>query len=41
LLDGPLNLSKYADAKNQLVADHIDVTDYVVREIDALFDSRR
>jgi hypothetical protein len=30
----------YQEARDRLVADHIDVTDYVVREIDGLLGAR-
>ncbi len=36
LLDAPANLETYKAAGARLVQDHIDVTDYVVREIDGL-----
>lgn len=34
LLDAPRDAERYRAARDRLVADHIDVTDYVVREID-------
>lgn len=34
LLDGPDERARYRVARDRLVTDHIDVTDYVVREID-------
>jgi predicted glycosyltransferase len=36
LLDSPAPAGHYQKARERLVADHIDVTDYVVREIDGL-----
>jgi predicted glycosyltransferase len=37
LLDSPPSPDSLRAARDRLVADHIDVTDYVVREIDAIF----
>lgn len=36
LLDAPPNPGKYQEAQQRLIRDHIDVTEYVVREIDGL-----
>jgi predicted glycosyltransferase len=36
MLDSPAPAGHYAAARDRLVKDHIDVTDYVVREIDGL-----
>jgi hypothetical protein len=36
LLDAPHDRVRYQAARERLVADHIDVTDYVVREIDGI-----
>jgi hypothetical protein len=36
LLDAPADPGRYRSAGERLVADHIDVTDYVVREVDAV-----
>ena len=40
LLDGPPEPERYREAGERLVTDHIDVTDYVVREIDGIVDGR-
>ncbi len=34
--DAPPNPGKYQEARQRLIRDHIDVTEYVVREIDGL-----
>jgi hypothetical protein len=36
MLDSPAPAGRYTAARDRLVQDHIDVTDYVVREIDGL-----
>jgi hypothetical protein len=40
LLDAPADPERYREARARLVTDHIDVTDYVVREIDGLLRAR-